>query len=190
MTCYQRSARMHGARPGVSPTLAGQGGAHGRLDGSLRDPQWDAGYPLRSPESTGSRSRRRRPEAELGGLNLASGELGDTADFTHTWPASSSCCRLGWGTRRCRYRGSAELYELLVSALRWSPERYGRFAAQAMIAALLPPTTPTQTLQSSDGPVTRTALPSRSARPVAPDGLTGRSLCPAPNGGWAVASPA
>lgn len=67
VTCYQRSARMHGARPGVSPTLAGQGGAHGRLDGSLRDPQWDAGYPLRSPESTGSRSRRRRPEAELGG---------------------------------------------------------------------------------------------------------------------------
>jgi AcrR family transcriptional regulator len=34
---------------------------------------------------------------------------------------------------------SPELYELLVLRRGWSPEQYGRFAAQAMIAALLPP---------------------------------------------------
>jgi AcrR family transcriptional regulator len=35
---------------------------------------------------------------------------------------------------------SPELYELLVLGRGWSPEHYGRFTAQAMIAALLPPT--------------------------------------------------
>ncbi len=34
---------------------------------------------------------------------------------------------------------SPELYELLVLRRGWSPDRYGRFAAQAMIAALLSP---------------------------------------------------
>jgi hypothetical protein len=34
---------------------------------------------------------------------------------------------------------SPELYELLVMRRGWHPEDYGRFAAQAMIAALLPP---------------------------------------------------
>ena len=34
---------------------------------------------------------------------------------------------------------SPELYELLVFGRGWSPEHYGRFTAQAMIAALLPP---------------------------------------------------
>jgi AcrR family transcriptional regulator len=33
---------------------------------------------------------------------------------------------------------SPELYDLLVLCRGWSPEHYGRFAAQAMIAALLP----------------------------------------------------
>jgi hypothetical protein len=33
---------------------------------------------------------------------------------------------------------SPELYELLVLRRRWPLERYGRFVAQAMIAALLP----------------------------------------------------
>ena len=32
---------------------------------------------------------------------------------------------------------SPELYELLVIRRGWSPERYGRFVAQALIAALL-----------------------------------------------------
>jgi AcrR family transcriptional regulator len=35
---------------------------------------------------------------------------------------------------------SPELYELLVLGRGWPPEHYGRFTAQAMIAALLPPT--------------------------------------------------
>jgi AcrR family transcriptional regulator len=35
---------------------------------------------------------------------------------------------------------SPELYELLVVRKRWSATRYGRFIAEAMIAALLPPT--------------------------------------------------
>ena len=35
---------------------------------------------------------------------------------------------------------SPELYELLVLYQRWPLERYGRFVAEAMIAALLPPT--------------------------------------------------
>ena len=35
-----------------------------------------------------------------------------------------------------------ELYDLLVLRRGWSPEHYGRFVAQAMIAALLPPTAP------------------------------------------------
>ena len=39
---------------------------------------------------------------------------------------------------------SPELYELLVLRRGWSPERYGHFAAQAMTAALLTPTTPAQ----------------------------------------------
>ena len=39
---------------------------------------------------------------------------------------------------------SPELYDLLVLRRGWSPERYGRFAAQAMIAALLTPVTPAQ----------------------------------------------
>jgi AcrR family transcriptional regulator len=34
---------------------------------------------------------------------------------------------------------SPELYELLVVSRRWSPEQYGAFIADAMIAALLPP---------------------------------------------------
>ena len=34
---------------------------------------------------------------------------------------------------------SSELYELLVLRRGWSPEHYGHFVAQAMIAALLPP---------------------------------------------------
>ena len=33
---------------------------------------------------------------------------------------------------------SPELYELLVLRRRWSTDRYGRFIAEAMIAALLP----------------------------------------------------
>jgi hypothetical protein len=33
---------------------------------------------------------------------------------------------------------SPELYELLVIRRAWSAERYGRFVAQALIAALLP----------------------------------------------------
>ena len=37
---------------------------------------------------------------------------------------------------------SPELYELLVLRRGWSPGRYGRFAAQAMIAALLTPIAP------------------------------------------------
>ena len=39
---------------------------------------------------------------------------------------------------------SPELYELLVLRRGWSPEHYGRFTAQAMIAALLPPAAPGQ----------------------------------------------
>ena len=39
---------------------------------------------------------------------------------------------------------SPELYELLVLRSGWSPGRYGRFAAQAMIAALLTPIAPAQ----------------------------------------------
>jgi hypothetical protein len=34
---------------------------------------------------------------------------------------------------------SAEFWELLVLHRGWSPERHGRFVAQALIAALLPP---------------------------------------------------
>lgn len=37
---------------------------------------------------------------------------------------------------------SPELYDLLVLGRGWSPDQYGRFAAQAMIAALLPPAAP------------------------------------------------
>lgn len=37
---------------------------------------------------------------------------------------------------------SPELYDLLVLRRGWSPEHYGRFAAQAMIAGLLPPNPP------------------------------------------------
>ena len=37
---------------------------------------------------------------------------------------------------------SPELYELLVLRRGWSPGRYGRFAAQAMIAAVLTPIAP------------------------------------------------
>jgi AcrR family transcriptional regulator len=37
---------------------------------------------------------------------------------------------------------SPELYELLVLRRGWPAEHYGRFVAQAMIGALLPPTTP------------------------------------------------
>lgn len=47
---------------------------------------------------------------------------------------------------------SPELYELLVLGRGWSPERYGRFAAQAMTAALLPPAALTETRQPSDSP--------------------------------------
>lgn len=39
---------------------------------------------------------------------------------------------------------SPELYELLVLRRGWSAEHYGHFVAQAMIAALLPPTAPGQ----------------------------------------------
>jgi len=39
---------------------------------------------------------------------------------------------------------SPELYELLVLRRGWSPGHYGRFVAQAMIAALLPPAAPGQ----------------------------------------------
>jgi hypothetical protein len=39
---------------------------------------------------------------------------------------------------------SPELYDLLVLRRGWSPEHYGHFAAQAMIAALLTPTAPAQ----------------------------------------------
>ncbi len=39
---------------------------------------------------------------------------------------------------------SLELYDLLVHGRGWPAEHYGRFVAQAMIAALLPPTTPGQ----------------------------------------------
>jgi hypothetical protein len=34
---------------------------------------------------------------------------------------------------------SPDLYELLVFHRRWSPQEYGAFVADAMIAALLPP---------------------------------------------------
>jgi hypothetical protein len=37
---------------------------------------------------------------------------------------------------------SPELYELLVLRRGWTAERYGRFAAQAMTAALLQPAAP------------------------------------------------
>jgi hypothetical protein len=33
--------------------------------------------------------------------------------------------------------GSPDLYELLVTGRGWSPERYGRFVGQALVAALL-----------------------------------------------------
>ena len=35
-----------------------------------------------------------------------------------------------------------ELFELLVRERRWTPERYGAFVADALIAALLPPEPP------------------------------------------------
>jgi hypothetical protein len=38
---------------------------------------------------------------------------------------------------------SPELYELLVLRQGWPLQRYGRFVAEGMIAALLPPPTPT-----------------------------------------------
>jgi len=42
---------------------------------------------------------------------------------------------------------SPELYELLVLRRGWPAERYGRFAAHAMIAALLPPAAPAETTE-------------------------------------------
>jgi AcrR family transcriptional regulator len=59
---------------------------------------------------------------------------------------------------------SPELYELLVLRRGWSAEHYGRFAAQAMIAALLPPTAPEQNAPA-DSPVPD----ARHARPEQPD---------------------
>jgi AcrR family transcriptional regulator len=47
---------------------------------------------------------------------------------------------------------SPELYELLVLGRGWSPEQYGRFTAQAMIAALLPPAV------TAHNPVSRRSL--------------------------------
>jgi AcrR family transcriptional regulator len=47
---------------------------------------------------------------------------------------------------------SPELYELLVLCRGWSAEHYGRFVAQAMIAALLPPTE-SGDLRPTDSPV-------------------------------------
>ncbi len=47
---------------------------------------------------------------------------------------------------------SPELFELLVLGRGWPAEHYGRFVAQAMIAALLPPATPGQNAPT-DSPV-------------------------------------
>jgi AcrR family transcriptional regulator len=52
---------------------------------------------------------------------------------------------------------SPELYELLVSRRGWAVERYGRFVAEGMAAALLPP-----------APIMRTAPGGASAAPARP----------------------
>jgi AcrR family transcriptional regulator len=59
---------------------------------------------------------------------------------------------------------SPELYELLVLRRGWSAEHYGRFVAQAMIAALLPPTALGQI-----EPADNTAHGARRARLDQPD---------------------
>lgn len=59
---------------------------------------------------------------------------------------------------------SPELYELLALRRGWSPEQYGRFVAEAMTAALLPPTTPRHN-PSDDSPAPE---PARSC-PDRPD---------------------
>jgi hypothetical protein len=46
---------------------------------------------------------------------------------------------------------SPELYELLVLTRGWSPQRYGAFIADAMIAQLLPPETASPIATSVDG---------------------------------------
>jgi hypothetical protein len=53
---------------------------------------------------------------------------------------------------------SPELYDLVVLRRGWSPDHYGHFTAQAMIAALLPPTAPGQI-----GPVDNTARGARAS---------------------------
>jgi AcrR family transcriptional regulator len=59
---------------------------------------------------------------------------------------------------------SPELYELLVLRRGWSAEYYGRFVAQAMIAALLPPPAPGQ-----DGPDNNLAPRAGQGHPDQPD---------------------
>ena len=59
---------------------------------------------------------------------------------------------------------SPELYELLVLRRGWPAEHYGRFIAQAMIAALLPPTATRQ-----DAPAGSPAPGARRGRPDRPD---------------------
>ena len=59
---------------------------------------------------------------------------------------------------------SPELYELLVLRRGWTPEHYGGFVAQAMIAALLPPTAPAQ-----NPPAESPAPGAPPARPDQPD---------------------
>jgi len=59
---------------------------------------------------------------------------------------------------------SPELYELLVLRRGWPAEHYGRFIAQAMIAALLPPTATRQ-----DAPAGSPAPGARRGRPDQPD---------------------
>ncbi|MBV9095177.1 MAG: TetR/AcrR family transcriptional regulator [Streptosporangiaceae bacterium] len=59
---------------------------------------------------------------------------------------------------------SPELYELLVLCRGWSADHYGRFVAQAMIAALLPPIAPGQ-----NAPADSLAHGARRTGPDQPD---------------------
>jgi AcrR family transcriptional regulator len=59
---------------------------------------------------------------------------------------------------------SPELYDLLVLRRGWSPDHYGHFTAQALIAALLPPTAPGQI-----GPADNTARGARRVHLDQPD---------------------
>jgi AcrR family transcriptional regulator len=46
---------------------------------------------------------------------------------------------------------STEIYDLLVNQRGWTPEKYGRWVAQALIAALLPPAPTTRARRSPPG---------------------------------------